>query len=524
MLACAASAAASSLFVVTGRGWGHGVGMSQWGAFGQAKQGANYRQILAHYYRGTIVAKRSGRAVGVELTTGRTSVIIGSSAAFRVSAGVRKATHSAGSATVTKTINGRIKVRGLAGTFASPATFASTAASTDPLRLGSTRYRGTLVISVTSGRLRVVNRLGLDLYVRGVVPRESPSWWPAAALRAQAVAARSYALFALLHGGGKCGGAFCADTRDQVYGGRDAETPSTNAAVLATAGEVVLDGGGNVAQTFFHSSSGGRTAASVDVWGGNFSYLASEADPRDLVPENPNRFWRVLRTGFQLRKQLGLSRTPTDATVTRNASDRVSRITASGAGWSTAVVGGDSFRWVLDIKSTRFWVGVLSIDPGRTRVAYGQTSALAVLVRRVPGAKLQQHPAGGSWQNVAAVSGRTTRSVRPTRTTSYRLQSPVATGARVRILVAPVIRFDELQKAGALVGHVRPRRLAGTTVQIQKRRPDGIWRQLATAVVQADGAFKARFTVRAGYYRARITPPTRSGLIRAVSPTLRIVT
>jgi stage II sporulation protein D len=520
LLALAPSAGAGTLFVLTGRGWGHAVGMSQWGAFGMAQDGSTYVEILTHYYTGTSVAAHSNPVVGVQLASGRTSLVVGSDASFRVSAGTRTATHGPGNATVTKTSTGAIKVQGITGTFASPATFTATAPSTDPLRLGSAHYRGTLVVSVQGG-LRVVNRLRLDSYVQGVVPRESPSWWPAAALRAQAVAARSYALYALLHGGGKCGGAFCPDTRDQVYGGLDGEAASTNAATEATAGQVVLDGGGNVAQTFFYSSSGGRTADSADVWGGTVSYLKSVADPKDLVPENPNRFWRVLRTAGQFRSQLALARLPNDATVTRNSSDRVASIRASGPGWATVVEGGDSLRWRLGIKSNRFWLGVLRLTPARTRIIWGERVALDTFVRGVANVSLQRRPYAQAWQAVAPVSGSQTFRPAPRISTFFRLTSPAATGQQVQILVAPRINFlaASAQTARALKGVVRPKTLAGKTVTVQ-RRVSGVWRKVASAVVAADGTFTARFTVRSGAYRARIAPG--NGFVPGTSPTLTV--
>ena len=519
VLGLAPAADGRGLFVLKGRGWGHGVGMSQWGAFGLAKNGTGYREILSHYYAGTTVATRPPRTVGVELTAGRRAVVIGSSAPFRVVAGARRVPHAAGGATVTKTATGRIRVQGLAGTFANPATFTATAPS-GPLRLGSPHYRGSLVVSVKNGALRVVNRLGMDAYVRGVVPRESPSWWPAAALQAQAVAARSYEAFALAQGGGKCGGAFCRDTRDQVYGGLDGEAASTNAAVTGTAGEVVIDGGGNVAQTFFHSSSGGRTAASVDVWGGNISYLQSRADPRDLVAENPNRLWRVLITDRQLRRRLGLARVPTDAVALRNPSDRVRAIRASGPGWTTDVAapsGGDGFRWLLGLKSNRFWLGVLRLTTSDSRIEFGQRPTLSALTRMVPGSVLKRRPHGGAWQDVRAVQGALNLRLSPRISTSYRL-GPPAFGVGVRVSVEPNVLFAASQRPGGLAGAVRPE-LPGSKVSVQRRTPRG-WRTVATAVVNANGTWRARFNVRPGTYRA-LSAPGR-GYVPGTSPTLTI--
>ena len=512
VLGLAPSAGAGTLFVLTGRGWGHGVGMSQWGAFGMARDGSSYQQILGHFYSDTSLAKPRSRTVGVELASGRTSLEIGSSASFRVSAAGKSAVHGAGNTTVRKTRTGGIKVVGIRGSFQSPTTFRATTA---PLRLGATRYRGKLVVSIRGGRLRVVNRLGLDAYVRGVVPRESPASWPAAALEAQAVAARSYALYALVHGGGKCGGAFCPDTRDQVYGGLSAEDSRTNAAVAATAREVVVDGAGNVAQTFFHSSSGGRTANSEDVWSTPVSYLRSVPD-RDLVRENPNRRWRVLRTPAQLRSGLALPRTPNNLTLRRDSSDRVGSLRASGPGWATIVDGGDSLRWRLELKSNRFWLGLLRLTPASSRLEWRQRSTVSGLVRNVPNVTLQRRRAGGLWKTLRSETGRVGLRIRPSVTTWYRL-GPRAFGTTARIRVQPRLRITSV-RARSIRGTMGPKR-TGTTVSVQKL-VKGSWTTVATGTVQADGTWSASHRRSVGTYRALAAPG--GGLVRGASPTIKV--
>jgi SpoIID/LytB domain protein len=519
-----ASAPAKSLFVIKGRGWGHGVGLSQWGAYGLALGNRTHEQILAHYYRGTNLDTRSpSTKVDVLLADNRATLSVGSAAGFTVSAGSKTRTHAAGfPVAVTKTSTGRIKVEGIAGSFASPATFSSSS----PLRLGSARYRGVLRVSVVGGSLRAVNRVGIDNYVRGVVTRESLDWWgdvgAQEAIDAQAVAARSYALYTLAHGGGKCAGNLCPDTRDQVYGGYDSETANGNEAVDATRGQVV-ESGGAIAQTFFHSSSGGRTAASVDVWGGSVAYLQSEDDPADLNGDNPNRLWRLRLTGGQMRARLGLAKTPNDGTVTRNSSDRVGSMTFRGPGWTTVVPGGDSLRWRLDVKSNRFWLGVLTLERRESRIVYGQTTTLDVLVRGVPKTTLQSLPFGASaWSDVSSVNGDVDVTLRPRKTTSYRLRAPTATGSGVKISVRAKIAFDVTQPVGGLRGIVRPRSLEGRTVAIQKQKANGSWATVATTTVRADGTFRANFNVTPGTYRAQISPPSGSGLLSGTSPALTV--
>jgi stage II sporulation protein D len=518
------SAPATSLFVITGRGWGHGVGMSQWGAYGLAKQGDNYAEILAHYYRGTNLDTRSpGTRVNVLLADGRSRLSVGSDSSFTVSGGSKTRTHAAGYPVgVTKTSTGRIKVEGIAGSFASPATFSSSS----PLRLESIRYRGVLRVSVVGSSLRAVNRLGIDSYVRGVVTRESPDSWgnvgAQEAINAQAVAARSYALYTRAQGGGKCAGYLCPDTRDQVYGGYDSETPNGNEAVDATRGQVV-EYGGAIAQTFFHSSSGGRTAASEDAFVSAVPYLRSEDDPRDLNGDNPNRLWRLRLAASQMRARLGLAKTPNDGTVTRNSSDRVGSMRFSGPGWATVVPGGDSLRWRLNVKSNRFWLGVLTLERRERRVVYGKTTTLDAIVRGVPNTMLQSRPFGASsWSDVSSVTGDIDITLRPRKTTSYRLRAPTATGSGVEIFVRAKIEFDVQQPVGGLTGIVRPKSLAGEKVTIKKRQADGSWATVATATVTAEGTFRANFNATPGTYRAQISPPPGTGLLSGKTPTLSI--
>src|SRR5262249_1789532 len=134
-----------------------------------------------------------------------------------------------------------------------------------------------LQVVVQGGFLRVVDLVGLELYLQGVVPGEMPQAWPSAALEAQAVAARSYALANLVKSKPSD---LDADQRSQVCLGVSAEKARTSAAVSATAGQIVTYGG-KVASTLYFSSSGGKTASSQDVFGIAVPYLVSRPDPWD---------------------------------------------------------------------------------------------------------------------------------------------------------------------------------------------------------------------------------------------------
>jgi stage II sporulation protein D len=341
-------------FTIAGHGWGHGVGMSQWGAEGYAQHGWTYRRILAHYYPGTRLRDEGAITVRVLLAEGRRTVTIGSSAPFRVRAHGKMRTVAAG----------RHRFRGTL--VALP--------GTQPLTLDGAGYRGEL--HVRGGT--VINVLPLERYLRGVVPWEMPNRWNAEALEAQAVAARSYALATLKHGQSFD---LYADTRDQVYGGIRAESASTNAAIGATAGQV-LTWDGRPALTYYFSTSGGRTATSTDSlpWAPRVPYLVSVSDPYDAL--SPHHSWTLRFARPKLGALLhlpGVRRIELE----RNASGRVAQVWVRWRGGTTAIAG-RTFQSDLDLPSTWFsvagakttavssapaparatgWIVVLSSDP-----------------------------------------------------------------------------------------------------------------------------------------------------------------
>src|SRR4029077_20074722 len=198
LAAAHAPTAYASTLVVTGAGDGHGVGMSQDGAYGYAKHGWTYQAILDHYYTGTTIGQAPAGAVVRVLIDGK------------------------------------------------------------------------------------VQKVPLERYVRGVVSAEVPAEWPLAALEAQAIASRTYALTA--HPGGSKFEGY-ADTRSQVYRGVAAETAQTNAAVAATAGQIVTYGG-RPAITYFFASSGGMTEDVQNAFPGSEPqpWLHGVPDPYDSGP------------------------------------------------------------------------------------------------------------------------------------------------------------------------------------------------------------------------------------------------
>jgi stage II sporulation protein D len=512
------ASAAAPLFVLSGRGWGHGIGMSQYGAFGFALNGSTYSEILAHYYRGTTLGTRSAQ-VRVLLAASRSSVTIGSAATFQ--AGTAQV--GAGTWKVRVAPDGKLRlVKGAAARkVPSPTTFRPGAAS---LTLGGKHYRGSIVLRASNQLVWALNALGLDPYVKGVVPQEMPPSWHLQALKAQAIAARTYALAA----GGHCSwftqSVMCPDTRDQVYGGMDAEEVSTNRAVDETSRRVVLHGGA-LATTYFFSTSGGKTAAKDHEWGGApVPYLVSVRDPHEAF--SPHHRWGPdafedcsgsTRDCVYSAAQMGRLLSATglrDLTIVRNASSRVARVNLSRAS-GPASVDGSELRARLGLRSTWFFIGVLRLTPSQRVVEWGRGASLDVLARGVANVTLQRRRHGDVWTNVRRVSGHRTIPVAPRITTWYRLSSPSGTGSLARVAVRPRLRFAPEQSPGSLAGTMRPK-LEGATVGVQ-RLVSGVWRKVATATVNANGVWKATFNVRAGTYRARCAPG--NGYVPGTSPT-----
>jgi stage II sporulation protein D len=283
----APAGAAVGVFEVQSGGYGHGVGMSQYGADGYAQHGAGYRFILAHYYRHTSIGRTDpGQTVRVLLSSSGEPTFSGASQAGGTSlrAGVSYTVAPNADGTLTLSYHGydhkthKPAVKKL-GPFAAPLTVSGTGA----LRLaGKGAYDGSLAFRPAgAGSVQTVEAVGLDDYVSGVVPSEVPSSWPIAALKAQAVAARTYAITSDVNGGDYN---LYDDTRSQAYGGVDAETARTNEAVGATSGQIVTYRAAP-AITYFFSSSGGHTESIQNVWPGasREPWLVGVPDPFDAA-------------------------------------------------------------------------------------------------------------------------------------------------------------------------------------------------------------------------------------------------
>ena len=338
LLACAPAASAAPKWVVKGAGFGHGVGMSQYGAAGYAKNGFDYQSILAHYYSGTAIGTTTAQTVRVLLMQTNSVRFSGANAACGVGLTESK-TYTA------KRKGSKVLLMAKAGGRLANCGAVLNAAGGFTVEVeGKGSYRGSLEVRPAKGggTLSVVNAVDLEDYVRGVVPRESIPSWPLEALKAQAVAARSYALASRVNGAGFDQ---YADTRSQVYGGARAETTKTNQAVADTALQVVTHQG-KIAQTFYFSTSGGYTEHNENVFigGSPEPYLRGVPDPYEAAAGSPYNAWTRKFTTAAMQSKLGRlvkGKLRDIIVVQRGASPRVVKARVIGTGGATMVSGPD---------------------------------------------------------------------------------------------------------------------------------------------------------------------------------------
>ncbi len=148
--------------------------------------------------------------------------------------------------------------------------------SSSPMEFDGKRFRGSFIIKKKKGELLLINNVWLSQYLYGVLPAEVPPGWHSEALKAQAVAARTFAVNKKINNKSKDYDLNCT-VLSQVYKGLDIEHEKTNRAVDETEGRIISYRG-DVIQAFFHANSGGKTASSEEVWGGRLKYLKSVRD------------------------------------------------------------------------------------------------------------------------------------------------------------------------------------------------------------------------------------------------------
>ncbi|QIG44092.1 SpoIID/LytB domain-containing protein [Nocardioides anomalus] len=349
---------AAASYTVTGYGYGHGHGLSQYGAQGAARQGLTWRQIVGFYYPGTRIGRARGplrvlitadrRDVQVDAQPGLRLVRLEGRKTFRLDRLRPGANRWRITPQGERSVVSYRTPRGWQRWTSFPGG-AQFSGGPRPMTLRlphheAAQYRGAL----RSVDRRTVNVVALDSYLRGVVPREVPAEWEAEAVRAQAVAARSYAAYERATAMGEWD--LCDTEACQVYGGVRDEHPATDAAVRATRGKVVTWQGAP-AFTQFSSSNGGWSTA------GSQPYLVAQADPYEASSDNPNDPWTATVTRQAVERAWPAVGTLQGITLTRDGvgpayGGHVSAVTLTGAGGQSVQLTGDAFRFGLGLRST----------------------------------------------------------------------------------------------------------------------------------------------------------------------------
>ncbi|MHB8050468.1 MAG: SpoIID/LytB domain-containing protein [Coriobacteriia bacterium] len=422
-----ASALAETTFNFTSRGYGHGLGMSQYGAKGFAEHGYSYDYILRYYYG------NAGRDANTKVVTWPTAeptrdVNLDRAANYDSQSSSYNAGYTKTSWTIrpgyagsrlfvyispseiyyapdgwstftavgntitwkrpdgsTQVFSGTILVRGESGT----PYLTQVMEGTGQYSHTYVRFRGYFKLTASAGKIKLINNVKMNEYLYGVVPRESPSGWHMEALKAQAVTARSYSWNTKR-------AELYTTTADQVYGGhsrgedRSKTTPHeasrTNDAVDSTTGQVVTYEG-DMVTTNFMSTSGGHTEDNENVWGyplGDVddanSHLRGVPDPFELTAGSPAHSWQWKQlTATQVRTALlaqGVSAALVPdpivsmRVVERGVSGRVMKVAfTSPTGYVTYIEGStnmDRFKRALGFQYQDRWIYV---NPKSVRIA-----------------------------------------------------------------------------------------------------------------------------------------------------------
>lgn len=361
---------------VKGTGYGHGWGMSQWGAYGAAKKGLSYRKILGFYYPGTTLTTTKTTHMRVWLSvdndgdlrvkpsSGLRVYNVGTSASYTLPTGstyrqwrmVRSGSHNllqylnSGGSWKTKSAKGISTAK--AWRFDNKANVLKVVLPGGAVG----EFRGQVGLVLGSTSTKVVNRLPLDQYVQAVVPAEMPTSWHLEGVKAQSVAARTYALRSAQYQPSSSGYEVCDTVSCQVYRGvtqtsasgsrRAYEDSRGNSATTATAGKILTYQGG-IALTQFSASNGGAIAR------GSQPYQQAKSDPYDGVMKDQR--WSKQVSTSTLTKAFGGIGTVTKIRVSARDGNgayggRATSVKIYGTR-GTKTVSGTSFRSALALRS-----------------------------------------------------------------------------------------------------------------------------------------------------------------------------
>ena len=384
-------------WIIVGSGWGHGVGLSQYGALGQALDGKSWQDILAHYYPGTNLSDSpSDKQITVGLSQDKTAVFVrldklsddaqlevsidgnvvatlGSGTVIRVESNSNAIVSSGGA-------DGRAEARGsgkkVSFRISAGSGLINTNSGTPDTNAGSAlatpghRYKYGILNVVyggdNDGRPDLYTSISMrlaDEYLLGI--GEMSSTWNKAALVAQVVASRSYGLGKLNSGlRGNCGCHIYNNATDQVYVGyskeSDAWRDAVNSAVTSSNQPAVLTYGGKAVTAYFASSTGGRTMSTMDAWGGNVSWSQSVDDNWSINARNPNARWGVRMSQSGMATALGLSNVQSIEVVERYSSGAAKTLVAKDSNGGSVTLSGRTFQARMKLKST-YVIGAVDI-------------------------------------------------------------------------------------------------------------------------------------------------------------------
>lgn len=433
-----ASTPVPDTFTVNGSGWGHGVGMSQYGAYGMAQEGYTSKQILEHYYnpaKVTSSTEYASKDIQVQLLKAGSTTITPSNGSMRVFVGssiyqtASPVTFTTSGSYVSFVINGRtVKATNVSifweGTRSWPVAGKTTTVSIPgaDAESGTGTYRhGKMSLSVIDNKVNIVNSVRLnDEYLYGLA--EVPSSWAPAALEAQAIAGRTYAMRNM---GSLKPGCAC-NVYDEVLSQKftgwkkenegngtigakwkaavDATQVKTNG--VPTSASVVTYNGGLI-EAVYSSSTGGKTRSGASVWGTQTPYLQSRDDHWALKSTvgNPNASWSKGFSQAQIAAGFGVSNI-TNVTVAKNADGTIASATATTSSGATKTISGAEFmnkfpvkaHWILSVNS--------SSSSGTDTVIGTATTVEAVNFRSGPSTSYTSYGmlAGGTKVNVLSGS------------------------------------------------------------------------------------------------------------------------
>ena len=363
-------------FKVSGSGFGHGVGMSQYGAEQMARNGFNAERILEHYYNPAQLEYSSSYAnsdIRVQVIKSSYQKITPINGSMTLSVGSKKYTTSQA---VDMTLVNGVREYVIDGKIVKTNSSVDTLTWTDRVKVdranGSSKavnYKyGSMRLSTIGSQINVSNVLKVNTeYLYGLA--EMPASWSQSSLQAQAIAGRTYAMRNMSSVKASCDCNVYDEVQSQKFTGYDVISGYKGDNWKQAVDNTVRKSGSNVSSAavmkyngvlidavYSSSSSGGRTQSGKDMWGSHTAYLQSRNDPYSTTSLNPNRSWTVNASQSKMNSVFGLKNI-VEVKITKNSSGYAQTITAVDQNGKSKSVSGAQFRNALGLKST----GVSSI-------------------------------------------------------------------------------------------------------------------------------------------------------------------